>query len=319
MSKYKSKPLSRDKLKTYPLKSRKSKIRLDSFSRIFSPDESFVGFIDSLPDILRGKDFKQFLHMMGEARIKKKARIVASGAHLIKVGLSPVIIDLMKQEWITALALNGAGIIHDFELAFAGHTSEDVESQLKDGRFGMARETGEILNQTINSARTEDIGLGEAVGRLIADSDFPYRDLSILGAAYQLRVPVTVHVALGTDVIHFHTFADGEALGKTSMRDFFLLCSLLEDLEGGGVFINIGSAVVLPEVFVKAVSFVRNRGVKLQDFSTAVFDFQHQYRPYQNVIKRPLGQKGRGFYFIGHHEIMIPLMAASLKAKSKKN
>lgn len=314
MKKNKTKPLTAQGLKTYSLLSRKSKVNIHHFGRAFEPERNFSEFIDSLPDILAAEDFKEFIALMKEARSKGKAIIFALGAHVIKVGLNPIIIDLMKQGWMTGLALNGAGIIHDFEIAFAGQTSEDVELQIKDGQFGMAQETGEMLNEAINKGAEKDLGLGEAVAEMIAASDFPYKDLSLLAAAYKLNLPLTVHVALGTDIIHFHPKARGEAIGKASLQDFFLFCSLLEKLEGGGVFLNIGSAVMLPEVFLKALSLVRNKGKKLENFTTAVFDFIYHYRPNQNVVKRPIGEKGRGFYFIGHHEIMIPLLAAGLKA-----
>ena len=314
MSKYKFKPLSRDKLRTRPLQSKESKVKIENFSRSYSPGEPFFRFIEGLPDILAGKDFKDFLERMQNAKKGQRAIVFALGAHVVKVGLNPVIMDLMEEGWITALAMNGAGIIHDFEIALAGHTSEDVAEEIKDGSFGMARETGELLNRAINSAKDRDVGLGEAVGQLIAESDFPHKDFSILGRAYRLNIPTTVHMAIGTDVIHFHPMADGEALGNASLRDFFLFCSLLENFEGGGIFVNVGSAVILPEIFLKAVTCVRNKGVALDDFSTAVFDFHQHYRPYENVVKRPLGRKGKGFYFIGHHEIMIPLLAASLRS-----
>ena len=316
MSKYKIKPFSKDQLKTYPLRSRESKVKIDDFARAFSPDESFSDFIDSLPDILAGKDFKSFLKRMEMAKAKQKARVFALGAHVIKVGLNPVILSLMEEGWITALALNGAGIIHDFEIALAGHTSEDVADKIKDGRFGMAQETGELLNEAINSAEGKDMGLGEAVGESIENSDHAHKDLSILAAAYRLNIPTTVHVAIGTDIIHFHPIVDGKALGNATLRDFFLFCSLCENLEGGGIFVNVGSAVILPEVFLKAVTCIRNKGITLENFSTAVFDFHRHYRPDENVVKRPLGKKGRGFYFVGHHEIMIPLLAASLRSLS---
>jgi len=315
MSKYKDKPLTPESLKTYSLKSRESKVDVKNFARAMRGEESMTQFIDSLPDILAAKDFKQFLHLVGKAKEKKKAIIFALGAHVIKVGLNPVLIDLMKSGWITSLALNGAGIIHDFEIAFSGQTSEDVNAQLKEGQFGMAQEPGEMLNQAINSAAEEDLGLGEAVGRMIAASNFPYKDLSLLGNSYELAIPTTVHVAIGTDTIHFHPQSKGEALGKTSLQDFFLFCSLLEKLDDGGIFVNIGSAVVLPEVFLKAVTFVRNKGISLDGFTTAAFDFIHHYRPDQNVVKRPVTKGGRGFYFVGHHELMIPLFAVALQAK----
>jgi hypothetical protein len=313
MSKYKNKPLTPEDLKTYSLESRKSKVKVKDFARVLRGGESISQFIDSLPDVLAAKDFRQFLHLMGKAREKKKAIIFALGAHVIKVGLNPVLVDLMKRGWVTCLALNGAGIIHDFEIAYCGQTSEDVSIQLKEGQFGMAQEPGEMLNKAINSGSEEDLGLGEAVGRMLATSDFPYKDISLLANSYELTIPTTVHVALGTDTIHFHPQSKGEALGKTSLKDFFLFCSLLEKLDEGGVFINVGSAVVLPEVFLKAVTVVRNKGISLTGFTTAVFDFIHHYRPYQNVVKRPVGEKGRGFYFVGHHELMIPLLAAALQ------
>lgn len=318
MSRYKIRPTSPEGIKTYPLALRKSKVDVAHFAQAFIPRDNFDDFLNSLPDILAGKDFKTFISLMNEARKRGRAMIFALGAHVIKVGLNPIIIDLMEEGWVTALSLNGAGIIHDFEIGFAGQTSEDIELQIKDGQFGMAQETGEILNEAINSAVEEELGLGEAVGKMIAGSNFPHKKFSLLGRAYELAIPVTVHVALGTDIIHFHPGVRGEAVGKGSLRDFFLLCSLLEELEGGGVFLNIGSAVILPEVFLKALSFVRNKGKKLEHFTAAVFDFIHHYRPQQNVSKRPLTEKGRGFYFIGHHEFMVPLLAASLKSIGRK-
>ena len=318
MIKYRIKPFSPRGLKTYSLRSRKDKVNINNFAQILAPEKTFSHFVSSLPDILAGRDFKEFISLMHKARKKNKAIIFGLGAHVIKVGLSPVIIDLMKEGWITALALNGAGIIHDFEIAFAGQTSEDVELQIENGKFGMAQETGKMLNEAINLGEKESLGLGEAVGKMIAASNFPYKDMSLLAVAYNLNIPVTVHVAIGTDVIHFHPEAKGKALGETSLKDFFLFCSLLEKLEGGGVFVNMGSAVILPEVFLKALTFVRNRGHLLKSFSTAVFDFIHHYRPYQNVVNRPQGEKGKGFYFIGHHEIMIPLLAAALKSTIRK-
>lgn len=304
--------MSKRAIKTYSLQTRKSKVHIQDFARPSRAGDRIGRFVNRLPDILAGKDFKEFLALMREAKKRHRAIVFGLGAHVIKVGLNPVVVDMIKRGWITALALNGAGVVHDFEIAYAGQTSEDVEVQIRDGQFGMAKETGEILNETINEAAREGLGLGEAVGRMIARSSFPYKKQSLLAAAWRSGIPVTVHVALGTDTIHFHPQASGEALGKTSLQDFRLLCSVIKGLEGGGVFVNVGSAVVLPEVFLKAVSFVRNRGLKLEYFSTAVFDFIHHYRPDQNVVRRPLGKKGRGFYFIGHHEIMIPLLAAAL-------
>lgn len=314
MSKYKIKPLSPSGLRTHSLRERKSKVNVSNFAKVLAPEKTYAHFVYGLPNILAGRDFKEFISLTKKAKKKKKAVIFALGGHVIKVGLNPVLINLMKEGWITALALNGAGIIHDFEIAFSGQTSEDVGLQIRDGHFGMAQETGEKLNEAINLGAQEEIGLGEAVGKMIAASDFPHKRMSLLCEAYNLNIPVTVHVAVGTDIIHFHSNVNGEALGKITLQDFFLFCALMKELEGGGVFVNIGSAVILPEVFLKALSFVRrNEGIPY-DFSTAVFDFIRHYRPQQNITERPHGEKGRGFYFIGHHEIMIPLLAALLKS-----
>jgi hypothetical protein len=307
-------PISPLGLKTTSLRFRAGKVCVDDFARVHSPDARLSRFIRNLPNFLAARDFREFLGLLGKARKRRKAIIAAMGAHVLKVGLSPVLIDLMKNGWISAIALNGAGVIHDFEIAFCGRTSEDVESRIKKGRFGMARETGEMLNEAVRQGAEMGLGMGEAVAGMIARSKLPYKRLSLLGSAYRLGIPVTVHVAIGTDTIHFHPRADGEALGKTSMKDFYLFSGLVRRLDGGGVFMNIGSAVILPEVFLKAVSFVRNKGYPLENFSAAVFDFIHHYRPDQNVVRRPLGKKGKGFYFIGPHEILIPLLAAALKS-----
>jgi len=311
---YSIKPLKRGKVRTYPLASRPSKVSPADFARPPRRGETVSGLIAGFPDLLSARDFKELLALLRRARSLKKPVVWAMGAHVIKAGLSPVLIDLMKDGWISGLALNGAGIIHDFELAFAGRTSEDVGAQIKTGKFGMAAETGDLLNRAISEGAAAGLGLGEAVGRMIAGSKFPYKKWSLLGTAYKLGLPVTVHVAVGTDIIHMHPKADGAAIGETSLRDFYLLCGLVRELNGGGVFLNVGSAVILPEIFLKAVSLVRNRGGRLDGFSTAVFDFIKQYRPAENVARRPLGKKGKGFYFVGPHEILIPLLAAALKS-----
>jgi len=302
-------------LKMYSLGSRPSLVSVQNFGRPLGPSASVRDLIGSFPKFLAAGDFREFLGLIRKARSKGKAIHYACGAHVIKVGLAPILIDLMKKGWLTALSLNGAGIIHDFEVAYCGATSEEVGARIRKGRFGMARETGEFLNGAIREGARDGLGLGEAVARMMAGSKFLYRRYSLLANAHRLGVPVTVHVAIGTDTIHFHPDADGEALGATAFRDFVRFCSLVERLDGGGVFINIGSAVILPEVFLKAVSVARNKGLRLDDFSTAVFDFHHHYRPDRNVVRRPLGKKGKGFYFIGHHEIMIPLFAAALNSK----
>jgi hypothetical protein len=306
-------PLTPDGIRTYPLRSRPSKVGLADFAKPLPPGASVAEFLDSLPGFLAAADLRSFVAACRAARDRGKPLVWGMGAHVIKVGLSPVLIDLMRQGWVSGLALNGAGIIHDFEIAFAGRTSEDVEARVRDGSFGMAKETGELLNQAIRKGAAEGLGLGESVGRMIAGSKFPHRELSLLGTAARLGIPVTVHVAVGTDIIHVHPQASGEAIGQTSLLDFFRLAGLVKELNGGGVYLNVGSAVLLPEVFLKAVSLVRNKGYKLDGFSTAVFDFMRHYRPSENVTKRPLGKKGRGYYFVGPHEIMIPLLAAALK------
>ena len=228
---------------------------------------------------------------MKKARGDGKPILFGCGAHVIKVGLQPVLIDLMERGFVQGLALNGAGIIHDFEIAFAGRTSEDVGAQILDGRFGAARETGEYLNRAIREGVADGLGLGASVGRMIAGSRFPHRKLSLLAAGHRLGIPVTVHVALGTDIIHFHPGADGAAIGEGSLRDFFTFASLVGGLDGG-VYINVGSAVMLPEVFLKAVSFARNKGARLDRMTTAVFDFNRHYRPDENVVRRPVGEEG---------------------------
>ncbi|MFC2167841.1 hypothetical protein ACFLRW_02570 [Acidobacteriota bacterium] len=315
MSKYKIKPAKPQGLRTSPHGSKKGKVLTSHFAEPFQPSGSFESFLSGLPDLLAAKDLNNFISLLRNAKQRKKSILWALGAHPIKVGLNPLLIDLMKEGWISGLALNGAGIIHDFEIAFSGFTSEDVGREIKHGDFGMSRETGTKLNKAISSGQ-DNLGLGEIVGEMLASSRFPYKHLSLLAAAYERNIPVTVHVAIGTDTIHFHPDVSGGALGKTSLRDFFLFCSLVKGLNDGGVYLNVGSAVVLPEVFLKAVSFIRNKGFELDGYSTAVFDFIHHYRPNQNVVKRPLGKKGKGFYFIGHHELMIPLLAAALKSNS---
>ncbi len=314
MSKYAAKPLFPEKLHTYSLKNRKSKVGVERFARVWEPDPSFQDFIAGLPDILGGSDFKAFVQAWVSARSQGRGMILGLGAHVVKVGLNPVIIDLMRRGWVSALAMNGAGAIHDFEVAYAGITSEDVADQIQQGNFGMARETGEHLHAASEAARRQDIGLGEAVGKMLADSDFPHRDVSLLASAYLLNIPVSLHVALGTDTIHFFPQVSGEALGKASLTDFFLFCRLVCDLDGGGIYLNAGSAVILPEVFLKSVSYVRNLGHRLEDFSTAVCDFIRHYRPEQNVTVRPLRGKGSGYYFVAQHEVFIPLLAAALKS-----
>lgn len=297
-------------IKTYSIKGRESKVRTNDFAKPCKKSASVKDFLASLPNILAAGHFKDVVAAIVKARKDKRPVMLGMGAHAIKVGLNPVIIDLMERGIITSLALNGAGIIHDFELALIGRTSEDVDKELLTGAFGMAEETGSMLNQAIKSAGADE-GIGGAVGRMIQDSDFPYKDKSLLAAGRRLNIPATVHVAIGTDIIHMHPSFDGKATGEAAYRDFLTFCSLVADLEGG-VYINLGSAVLMPEIFLKAVTLCRNLGHPLQHFTTVNMDFVQHYRPNTNVVRRPTQDGGRGFALTGHHEIMLPLLAAAI-------
>lgn len=314
MSRYKAEPIDLSQISTYPLASRPSKVTSDDFARPLASDSSTKEFLDSLPDILAARELSELAGLIREAKRKNRAVIAGLGGHVIKTGLAPILIDLMQRGYVTAFAMNGSAMIHDFEIALVGATSEDVDATLGSGGFGMAEETGHIINEAVAAGARDNIGMGEAIGRQLQLMRPDYADKSLLHAAYEAGVPVTVHVAIGTDIVHIHPSADGASIGQTTLRDFRLLCSLVRELDGGGVYLNLGSAVVLPEVFLKTVTVVRNLGYKLQDFSTANFDFIQQYRPMTNVVRRPVAGSGRGFSFIGHHEIMIPLLAASVLA-----
>ena len=304
------KKIDPSKIKTYSLKGRESKVRINDFSRPHQQGASFKAFFDSLPNILASKNLKEVAAAIVQARKDKRPVMLGMGAHSIKVGLNPVVIDLMERGIITSLSLNGAGIIHDFELSFIGQTSEDVDKEILSGAFGMADETGRMLNGAIKSAKGDE-GIGAAVGRMIQSGDFPYKDKSLLAAGARLGVPVTVHVAIGTDIIHMHPSFDGAATGAAAQRDFLSFCSLVSELEGG-VYINLGSAVLLPEIFLKAVTLCRNLGNPLQHFTTVNMDFVQHYRPNTNVVRRPTQGGGRGYAITGHHEIMFPLLAAAV-------
>jgi hypothetical protein len=299
-------------VRTYPLASRKSKARVDDFARP-SPSAAGVGaFIATLPDILAGGDFKAVVEAIIEAKRNDGGIVWGIGAHVIKTGLGPVLVDLMERGFVSALATNGAGVIHDFEVALVGATSEDVDEALGPGRFGMADETGRLLNSAINDGVAAGLGLGQSITRWIAaQAPPPYAWASVLAAAGRLGIPVTVHVAIGTDVIHMHPTASGRALGEGSLRDFRYFVSNVARLERG-VYVNCGSAVILPEVFLKAVALARNRGIPLSALTTVNLDFARMYRPQTNVVTRPTAGTGRGYSLVGHHEIMIPLLAAAV-------
>ncbi len=306
-------PINASDLKTYPLKKRHSKVRLSDLAEPWECGGSFSTFYSRLPNILGVTTLRAVTRAIVKAHRRRRPVIAGIGAHVIKVGLTPVITDLMERRIITAVAMNGAGIIHDFELALMGHTSEEVDAEIDEGRFGMAEETGRILNEAITRGAKDGQGLGEAVGRYMnhmADR-FPNRAVSILSTGARLGVPVTVHVAVGTDIIHMHPSADGAAIGATSLLDFRRLTAVVAGMEGG-VYLNIGSAVILPEVFLKTLSLGRNLGHSIADITTVNMDFLSHYRPQTNVVRRPTQKGGQGYSLTGHHEIMLPLLAAAV-------
>jgi arginine dihydrolase ArgZ-like protein len=304
---------SLDAIRTYPLKSRASKVRVDDFARPSRPEATVAAFVDALPDILAAADFKAVARAIAEARRTDAGVVWGLGAHVVKTGLGPVLIDLMERGFVSALATNGAAIIHDFEIALVGATSEDVDEALGPGRFGMAEETGRLLNAIISDGVANGLGIGQSVTGYFAAREPQFAKSSLLAAAARLKIPVTVHVAIGTDIIHMHPAASGAAIGEGSLRDFRYFASNVARLERG-VYLNCGSAVVLPEVFLKAVALSRNKGIPLAGLTTVNLDFIRGYRPLTNVVTRPTAGSGtgRGYSLVGHHEIMIPLLAAAL-------
>jgi hypothetical protein len=303
------------KVKTYSLTKRFSKVNTRDFAKTPAKRASFAGFWGSLPNILKAKDLRAVSEGIIAARRKKKGVIFMAGAHVIKCGLNPVVIELIKRKVITCVCLNGAGIIHDFEIALQAKTSEDVGENLKTGKFGMGRETADFLNNAINEGVYDGLGLGEAVAKKIADSKLPFKNLSLLYNAYKYNVPVCVFVAIGTDIIHQHPSFDAGLTGEGSGRDFRALVGNIRSLNNGGVVLNFGSTVIMPEVFLKALNLARNLGNKVKDFTAANFDMMHHYRPAQNVCQRPVASGGKGYYIIGHHEIMLPLLAQAVIEK----
>ena len=310
------KPLDLANVKTYPLASRKSKVNLNDFARPLGGNASLSDFLDSLPNVLAVQSFRQLAARIRRARDVNKPIIWGIGGHVIKTGLAPVIIDLMKQGYVSAIAGNGSVLVHDSEIAMVGSTSEDVDATLQEGVFGGAEETAQLLNGAARDGARDQIGLGEAVGRALISLNPKHREYSLLCAAYEFEIPFTAHITIGGDIAHIHRDFDGASLGVTSHTDFRLLAELVRRMDGGGVYLNIGSAVVLPEVFLKCVTLVRNLGYSFSDITTANFDFIQSYRPMTNVVRRPTEHgAGHGYSITGHHELNIPLFAALIKGR----
>lgn len=321
MSIYSIQPITLGAVHTYPLASRKSKVSVRDFAKPPGANASLTRFLESLPNILAAEDLRNLLSAIHIARKQRKPILWGIGGHVIKVGLGPVLIDLMKRGFVTGIAMNGAALIHDFEIALAGNTSEDVEAGIGEGQFGMAAETGQYINEIAKLSHRIRIGYGEAAGQYLSSGiiEVKHADSSVLVAAYKHRIPVTIHLAIGTDIPHMHPAANGSALGDATHHDFRLFCALVQQMHPGGVYLNWGSAVLLPEIFLKAVSVVRNLGVPLRPITTANFDFIQHYRPLQNVVKRPTaaprgsrGPESHGYAITGHHELLLPLVAAAL-------
>ena len=307
----KLKPLDLSKIQTYSLADRPSKVSMADFAKIGQKGSSFKDFLNGLPNILAGSDLKSVISAISAAAGNKKTIILGMGAHVTKVGLNPVVIDLMDRGIISCVAMNGAGIIHDVELAMAGHTSEDVATAIDDGSFGMAEDTAVFLGNALAESQQNSEGLGQAVGRAIQQKKLPFSKQSILAAGVRLGIPVTVHVAIGTDIVHMHPQFDAARTGIATHRDFRLFSSVVATLEQG-VYLNLGSAVILPEIFLKAIALARNQGHTLDHFTTVNLDMVRHYRPLTNVINRPTAKGGKGINLIGHHEIMLPLIAAGV-------
>ncbi|MFB3923885.1 MAG: hypothetical protein ACE145_19355 [Terriglobia bacterium] len=318
MSTYRIRPLDLGSLRTYPLRSRPSKVSVAEFARVARRGASIGQWVQTLPRILAGNGFRGVLAAIERAKQRGRPIIWGLGGHVIKVGLAPILIDLMKRGYVTAIAMNGAAVIHDFEIALAGKTSEDVPAVLTRGQFGMAEETGRYLNEAIAAGDRHALGIGEAVGRFLTrHRGARFRRYSLLAAAYQARVPVTVHVAIGTDIIHMHPAVDAHATGAATHRDFRLLAALVKKMDGG-VYLNVGSSVVLPEVFMKCYSLAANLARAPRGITTVNLDFIQHYRPTENVLSRPTAGRGsRSYALTGHHELMIPLLAAALGRRER--
>ncbi len=306
-------PLTYKNLNRYSISKRKSKVSINDFFKSDNDD-----FFSCLPNILASKDLKDIISFCVNAKNNGKKIIVATGAHFIKVGLSPLFKQLFENKIIDHIAMNGACIIHDVEITMNGETSEDVGDSLKNGNFGMSEETGKLINLAILNGFKKRVGLGEAIGEWLNNSDFKYKEYSVIFNAYKNNIPITIHVAIGTDIIHMHPECNGAAIGEMSLLDFKIFCNSIKDLSEGAYF-NIGSAVIMPEVFLKAVTLIRNLGYKLENFITVNMDFIKHYRPSENVVKRPTIDSGKGFTLIGHHEIMLPLLFGEILKRLKSS
>ncbi len=309
-------PLDFGRIRTYPLRERDNKVHRDELASPWQPGATFAAFLESLPRILIGNDFRALVTATADAVRNHRPVLVMMGAHPIKCGLNPILLDLIRRGVINSLAFNGAGAIHDFELALIGATSEDVQHGLNDGSFGMIDETGRLMNAALADGVAQGIGAGRALGEAIVKGIFPCKQLSLLHAGVTSNIPVTVHIAIGTDIIHQHPTTDGAVLGEASHLDFQTLAAVIAQLEGG-VVLNIGSAVIMPEVFLKALTIARNLGHTVDHFTTATFDMNRHYRPLENIVRRPTAKGGQGYYIIGHHELLVPLWAAAVLEELK--
>lgn len=300
-------------IKTYELASRPSKVTVENFARPLDGTESLSEFLQKFPDILAVRSIRAVAERIRRARELKKPIIWGIGGHVVKTGLAPLLIDLIDRGYLTALAANGSVLVHDTEIALVGFTSEDVDATLGKGDFGAARETGEMINTAAARGRSEGIGLGEALGRELHAAEPGFAEQSVLYKAYERRVPVTIHLTIGADIGHFHASARGADLGAASHTDFRLFCTLVREMEGGGIYLNYGSAVTMPEIFLKAVTINRNLGHGVTGITTANFDFIQHYRPLTNVVRRPNADgAGEGYAITGHHELTLPLLTAFL-------
>lgn len=307
------KPISFDKINTYQLDSRPSKVTVKDFAKSSNENDSLKDFIEKFPNILAVRSIREVARKIIRAKSLNKPIIWGIGGHVIKTGLSPILIDLMERGFLTAIATNGSVLVHDTEIALVGFTSEDVDATLGNGDFGAAGETGDILNKSAKAGQKDGIGLGEAMCREVSNLQPKFAEYSLLYKAYQHKIPVTSHLTIGADIGHFHPSANGSVLGETSHTDFKLFCSIVKEINGGGVYLNYGSAVTLPEIFLKAITINRNLGNEIKDITTANFDFIQHYRPNANVVRRPTANgAGKGFSITGHHELTLPLLAAHI-------